>query len=64
MFPENDLLWSLISLYFDEVNIFLPILNEISFKGRVVQGLHLHDQNFATTVLLVRDSFTNKIHSK
>ncbi|KAG7098774.1 hypothetical protein E1B28_000682 [Marasmius oreades] len=52
-FPEGDLLWSLISLYFDNVNIYLPILHGPSFKRSIYEGLHLHDPQFGGMVLLV-----------
>ncbi|KAE9411256.1 hypothetical protein BT96DRAFT_983026 [Gymnopus androsaceus JB14] len=57
-FPENDLLWSLISLYFEEVNIFLPILHGIFFKRHVAQGLHLYDPNFANNRSLVASRYS------
>ncbi|KAJ3880498.1 fungal-specific transcription factor domain-containing protein [Lentinula edodes] len=53
IFPEPDLMVSLISLYFAEVNIFLPILHAPSFNQCVAQGLHFHDHDFGTTLLLV-----------
>ncbi|KAJ4483215.1 fungal-specific transcription factor domain-containing protein [Lentinula aciculospora] len=53
IFPHNDLMGSLISLYFAEVNIFLPIFHAPSFHYCVAQGLHLHDHNFGSTLLLV-----------
>ncbi|KAF9075422.1 fungal-specific transcription factor domain-containing protein [Rhodocollybia butyracea] len=50
-YPPNDLMYSLISLYFSEVNIFLPILHYPSFKQCVAQGLHFHDNNFGMMLL-------------
>ncbi|KIK67205.1 hypothetical protein GYMLUDRAFT_37274 [Collybiopsis luxurians FD-317 M1] len=53
IFPEDDLMFSLISLYFEEVNIFLPILHRPSFTQSVSQGLHYRDPHFGATLLLV-----------
>ncbi|KAJ4001604.1 fungal-specific transcription factor domain-containing protein [Lentinula boryana] len=52
-FPEADLIFALVTLYFSEVNVFLPILHAPSFKQCIEQKLHLHDHNFGTTLLLV-----------
>ncbi|KAJ3724808.1 fungal-specific transcription factor domain-containing protein [Lentinula raphanica] len=52
-FPEPDLIFALVSLYFSEVNVFLPILHGPSFRECIAQELHLRDHNFGTTLLLV-----------
>ncbi|KAJ7248130.1 fungal-specific transcription factor domain-containing protein [Mycena haematopus] len=52
-FPEDDLLASLISLYFENVNTFLPLLHRPTFEAAVSQHLHLSDSVFAKTLLLV-----------
>ncbi|KAK0196735.1 fungal-specific transcription factor domain-containing protein [Armillaria mellea] len=52
-FPDDDLLWSLIGLYFTESNIFLPVLHRPSFERSVAQSTHLSDPVFATVVLAV-----------
>ncbi|KAJ3733532.1 fungal-specific transcription factor domain-containing protein [Lentinula guzmanii] len=52
-FPEADLMFALVTLYFSEVNVFLPILHAPSFRQCIEQNLHLHDHNFGTTLLLV-----------
>ncbi|KAF5370577.1 hypothetical protein D9758_001905 [Tetrapyrgos nigripes] len=52
-FPENDLLVHLISLYFEKVNAFLPVLHAPTFKRNITQGLHLRNHQFGATVLLV-----------
>ncbi|KAK0228925.1 fungal-specific transcription factor domain-containing protein [Armillaria fumosa] len=52
-FPDNDLLWSLIGLYFTESNIFLPVLHRPSFERSVAGLTHLSDPFFATVLLAV-----------
>ncbi|KAJ7692904.1 fungal-specific transcription factor domain-containing protein [Mycena rosella] len=52
-FPEDDLTISLISLYFDHINIFFPLLNRPIFEEGVAGTLHLRDNGFAGTLLLV-----------
>src|SRR6266478_7452606 len=52
-FPEEDLLWSLIDLYFREVNILFPLLHRPTFQRQVAEGLHLRSLMFGNTVLLV-----------
>ncbi|KAJ6481806.1 fungal-specific transcription factor domain-containing protein [Mycena sanguinolenta] len=52
-FPEDDLLASLIFLYFENVNTFLPLLHRPTFEAAVNQHLHLSHSAFAKTVLLV-----------
>ncbi|KAK0484058.1 fungal-specific transcription factor domain-containing protein [Armillaria novae-zelandiae] len=52
-FPDNDLLWSLIDIYFTESNIFLPVLHWPSFERSVAESAHLIDPAFATVLLAV-----------
>ncbi|KAK0467106.1 fungal-specific transcription factor domain-containing protein [Desarmillaria tabescens] len=52
-FPDNDLLWSLIGLYFTESNIFLPILHRPSFERLVSESTHVSDPVFARVLLAV-----------
>uniref|UniRef100_A0A0W0EYG1 Xylanolytic transcriptional activator regulatory domain-containing protein n=1 Tax=Moniliophthora roreri TaxID=221103 RepID=A0A0W0EYG1_MONRR len=52
-FPDGDLMASLISLYFTKVNCFLPILHKPTFESSFRQGLHLRNQQFGATVLMV-----------
>ncbi|KAK7043241.1 Gypsy retrotransposon integrase-like protein 1 [Paramarasmius palmivorus] len=52
-FPDRDLMASLIALYFAHVNCFLPIIHKPTFETNVRQGLHLRDQRFGATLLLV-----------
>ncbi|KAJ7734339.1 fungal-specific transcription factor domain-containing protein [Mycena maculata] len=52
-FPPPDLLHTLISLYFDNVNAFLPLLHRPTFLAGLAQNLHLTHGGFAKTLLLV-----------
>ncbi|KAF9264065.1 hypothetical protein L218DRAFT_900741 [Marasmius fiardii PR-910] len=52
-FPDRDLMSSLIDLYFAKVNSLLPILHAPIFQSSVQRDLHLRDEHFAATVLLV-----------
>lgn len=52
-FPDEDLLWSLIDLYFAESNIFLPVLHRPSFESSVAELTHLSDPIFAAVLLTV-----------
>ncbi|KAL1744459.1 fungal-specific transcription factor domain-containing protein [Schizophyllum fasciatum] len=52
-FPEDDLLYSLVELYFKEINTYLPLLHKPSFIGQLVARRHLTDEFFAPIVLLV-----------
>lgn len=52
-FPEDDLLRSLVNLYFERVNILLPLLHRPTFETSVSEKLHLQDQKFADVVIFV-----------
>ncbi|KAF7355948.1 Zn(2)-C6 fungal-type domain-containing protein [Mycena venus] len=52
-FPDSHLLRSLISLYFANVNIFIPVLHRPTFEEGVSQQLHTRQDDFASTLLLV-----------
>ncbi|KAJ7724391.1 fungal-specific transcription factor domain-containing protein, partial [Mycena metata] len=53
-FPPDDMMSSLVSLYFSSTNLrFLPLLHRPTFEGCIKQRLHLNDRGFATTLLLV-----------
>ncbi|EEB92917.1 hypothetical protein MPER_08500 [Moniliophthora perniciosa FA553] len=51
VFPENDLLVSLISLYFSQVNCYLPLVHAPTFKRNIYEGLHYTDHKFGGMVL-------------
>ncbi|KAJ7897627.1 fungal-specific transcription factor domain-containing protein [Mycena olivaceomarginata] len=52
-FPQEHLLSSLISLYFVNVNIFIPVLHRPSFEDGLARRIHLRQDDFASTLLLV-----------
>ncbi len=52
-FPPDDLLDTLVSLYFRYMNDTLPLLHEPTFRNGVNNGLHLRHGGFGATVLLV-----------
>ncbi|KAK0497234.1 fungal-specific transcription factor domain-containing protein [Armillaria luteobubalina] len=51
--PEDDLLTSLVDLYFSEVNPFVPLLHRPTFEKSVKGRLYLEDKDFAMVLLLV-----------
>ncbi|KAJ7447160.1 fungal-specific transcription factor domain-containing protein [Mycena latifolia] len=53
IFPENDLLKSLIKIYFEQINPIIGILHFPSFRQSVTEGLHFRDQHFGAVVLAV-----------
>lgn len=53
MFPAPDLMSQMVSLYFQEVNIYLPVLHRPTFEHSVETHLHLRDDSFARIVLVV-----------
>lgn len=52
-FPDDDLLSSLVHLYFTEVNPLVPLLHRPSFDKSVKDKLYLADKEFACVLLLV-----------
>ncbi|KAE9403221.1 hypothetical protein BT96DRAFT_1081918 [Gymnopus androsaceus JB14] len=52
-YPELDLLWHLISIYFTQTAPYLPLIHAPTFKRAVINGLHLVDYNFGAVVLAV-----------
>ncbi|KAJ6572270.1 hypothetical protein B0H19DRAFT_936890, partial [Mycena capillaripes] len=53
LFPEPQLMNTLIDIFFSEINILIPLLHEIQFRRDVAAGLHLYDQKFGALVLTV-----------
>ncbi|KAJ7690350.1 fungal-specific transcription factor domain-containing protein [Mycena rosella] len=51
IFPENDLVTSLVNLYFEQINPMLGILHFPSFCQSIKEGLHFRDQDFGAVVL-------------
>ncbi|TFK49793.1 hypothetical protein OE88DRAFT_1755750 [Heliocybe sulcata] len=52
-FPAPDLIDSLVSLYFLNINNFYPLLHEPSFRHKVADGLHHRDSGFGGVLLAV-----------
>lgn len=53
VFPEEDLLHTLVQHYFDEAETLMPLLHRPTFERDLAQGLHLKEDGFARVVLLV-----------
>ncbi|TFL01003.1 fungal-specific transcription factor domain-containing protein [Pterulicium gracile] len=51
VFPEPDLMYSLIDLYFDKVNYLIPTLHKPTFFRLVEDGVHHKDIMFGALVL-------------
>ncbi|KAL0948933.1 hypothetical protein HGRIS_009040 [Hohenbuehelia grisea] len=52
-FPEDDLIYSLVDLYFEHYNLYLPIIHRPTFEKNIAEGRHLEDYPFGSLVLLV-----------
>jgi hypothetical protein len=52
-FPDEDLMMSLVPLYFLNINVFLPLLHRPTFQTAFTASTHLRDDGFAATLLLV-----------
>ncbi|KAI0819293.1 fungal-specific transcription factor domain-containing protein [Trametes gibbosa] len=52
-FPRPELLAKLVDLYFQYMNCYMPLLHRPTFEQGIKDGLHLHDEGFGSTVLLV-----------
>ncbi|KAF7299193.1 Zn(2)-C6 fungal-type domain-containing protein [Mycena indigotica] len=53
VFPDSDLISSLVALYFEQFHATLPILHRPSFERSVANGLHLENPQFAQLLLVV-----------
>ncbi|KAJ6570907.1 fungal-specific transcription factor domain-containing protein [Mycena vulgaris] len=53
VFPEKDLMKSLVKIYFEQINPILGILHFPSFRESVADGLHFRDPHFGAVVLAV-----------
>ena len=53
VYPPRDLMPSLIANYFDNLNIFLPLLHRPTFEQAVADKLYLSNHQFGATLLLV-----------
>ncbi|KAF8971207.1 fungal-specific transcription factor domain-containing protein [Flammula alnicola] len=53
VYPDEDLMLSLIDLFFVHINHFLPLLHRPTFEKSVAERLHFSDPMFGATLLLV-----------
>ncbi|KAF9482141.1 hypothetical protein BDN70DRAFT_853837 [Pholiota conissans] len=53
VYPAEDLLKTLVLIYFEKVNLIYPILHEPTFRKMLSEKQHLWDTSFGMTVLLV-----------
>ncbi|KAK2464255.1 hypothetical protein APHAL10511_003712 [Amanita phalloides] len=52
-FPDPDLLFQLIDIYFNRVNLLLPLLHRPTFEQLVRDGYHTRDGAFGACVMVV-----------
>ncbi|KAJ6522875.1 fungal-specific transcription factor domain-containing protein [Mycena capillaripes] len=52
-FPSEARMSQFIELYFTHQNMYLPLLHRPTFERNIAEGLHLRNDGFASTVLLV-----------
>ncbi|KAJ7506045.1 fungal-specific transcription factor domain-containing protein [Mycena galericulata] len=52
-YPPPDVLSALAGLYFENCSIYIPMLHRPTFERAVAENLHLRDDKFGATVLLV-----------
>ncbi|KAJ7049696.1 hypothetical protein C8F01DRAFT_725505 [Mycena amicta] len=50
-FPPQDLMDSLVAIYFRHWNIFIPLLHRPTFQRAIASGLHLTDHSFGSVAL-------------
>ncbi|KAJ7688585.1 hypothetical protein B0H17DRAFT_1180517 [Mycena rosella] len=53
VFPDDDLLTSLVNLYFEQINPIIGILHSPTFRQSIAEGLHFRDQAFGAVLLAV-----------
>jgi len=53
VYPPEDLLQSLVSIYFEKQHLILPVLHRPTFMKSLNSGQHIWDSTFGMTVLLV-----------
>ncbi|KAJ7255797.1 fungal-specific transcription factor domain-containing protein [Mycena haematopus] len=52
-FPPPDLLFTLVGLYFEHSNMYIPLLHRPTFEHALATDLHLRDDKFGATLLSV-----------
>ncbi|KAJ7105824.1 fungal-specific transcription factor domain-containing protein [Mycena epipterygia] len=53
VFPDADLLSTLVDLYFANTSIYYPLLHRPTFERAIADGLHMQDSSFGAVVLVV-----------
>ncbi|KAK0485504.1 hypothetical protein EDD18DRAFT_1360961 [Armillaria luteobubalina] len=53
VYPDNDLIRSLVVIYFEKIYPLIPVLHRPMSEKNVNEGLHLCNYNFGATLLLV-----------
>ncbi|KAJ7466218.1 fungal-specific transcription factor domain-containing protein [Mycena galericulata] len=53
VFPDDDLLQALVTIYFEQINPIIGILHSPSFLQSIADGLHVRDADFGAVVLVV-----------
>ncbi|KAJ7466202.1 fungal-specific transcription factor domain-containing protein [Mycena galericulata] len=53
VFPDDDLLQALVTIYFEQINPIVGILHSPSFLQSIADGLHFRDADFGAVVLVV-----------
>lgn len=53
IYPDDDLVEILVSIFFERVNVTYPILHEPTFRKMLLEKQHLWDTSYGMTVLLV-----------
>ncbi|KAJ7110651.1 hypothetical protein C8R44DRAFT_856915 [Mycena epipterygia] len=53
LFPDDDLLHSLVKIYLEQINPLSGILHLPSFRDALADGLHVRDPDFGAVVLVV-----------
>ncbi|KAG6853776.1 hypothetical protein C0991_001487 [Blastosporella zonata] len=52
-YPDDDLLLSLVTIFFEQINTFFPLFHRPSFERSVAERFYLKDPTFGGTLLLV-----------
>ncbi|CAA7269975.1 unnamed protein product [Cyclocybe aegerita] len=63
IFPEPDLSTALLDLFFEHINLYLPLLHRPSFCKSVQDGLHHCNDDFAVVYLTVESTTTGFLAS-
>lgn len=53
VYPDADLMPSLIDAYFEQMNHFMPLLHRPTFEKAIADGIHYSDSMFGSVLLLV-----------